>query len=73
MVLIRIITLEGLINNTQIKAKHIAGVSNVYSDLLSRLKYKQFRTTAKANKKYFKGQSAAIPHILTPMEKIWID
>ena len=55
MVLIRIITLKALTFNVKINANHIAGKLNLYSDYLSRLKYKEFWQLArKNNKKIFK-------------------
>ena len=72
MVLIRLMTLQGLIHNVQIKAKHVAGVLNRYSDLLSRMKYGQFRKLARMNKKKFNNKPAEIPEILYPMEKLWM-
>ena len=47
MVLIRIIVLKCLQENVKLHVRHVKGVLNTYSDLLSRLKYKQFRTKAR--------------------------
>ena len=72
MVLIRLIVLQGLFHNVKINARHISGKSNTYSDLLSRLKYKQFRQLARKEKKRFNNKPESIPQMIWPMEKIWL-
>ena len=49
MVLIRMMVLKMLSHNTRIKAKHVPGHLNKYSDLLSRHKYKLFWQLARKN------------------------
>ena len=71
MVLIRIIVLQGLTNNVHIKAKHIPGKQNIFSDQLSRLKYKQFWQTARAANRQFNRKPHTIPQSLD-MEEIWL-
>ena len=73
MVLIRIIVLQGLLHNVSINAKHVPGVSNCYSDYLSRLQYNKFRKLAREEKKYFKGRPSQIPEDLWPMDKLWLN
>ena len=46
MVLIRLIILQELTHNVKINAKHVRGKSNTFSDMLSRLKYREFRAEA---------------------------
>ena len=73
MILIRIIVLEGMLNNTKINAKHVTGETNIYADRLSRLNYKEFRNLARKNNKKFNNKCTPIPDILIPMEKIWLE
>ena len=72
MVLIRLLTLICMINNVKLTAKHIAGKLNKFSDLLSRLKYRQFRLLAKQEGLKFNGIATPIPVELWPMSKIWL-
>ena len=53
MVLLRIIVLEALTKNVKVSAKHVLGKNNTFSDLLSRLKYKQFWRLAKSSQETF--------------------
>ena len=72
MVLIRIIVLHSLTNNVNLNVKHIAGKSNIFSDLLSRMKYKQFWQHARKTGKKFDPKPKKIPSCLEDMEKLWI-
>ena len=71
MVLIRIIVLQAITQNVKINAKHIPGVLNIWADMLSRLKYREFWETARKMGRKF-GRTSPIPDILHPMEKIWL-
>ena len=72
MVLLRIITLLGLIHNLKITCKHVIGTTNRYADFLSRLEYKKFRQLARTEGKLFDKQSTPMPDLIWPMSKIWI-
>ena len=72
MTLLRIITLQGLINNVKISAAHVSGISNDLADKLSRLEYRQFRATARKMKKTFKGTPVPMPAEIWPIQNIWI-
>ena len=72
MVLIRIIVLLGLVHNVRISAKHVLGKNNQFSDLLSRLKYKEFKTLARQKKSTFKNRPTKLPEMLWPMDKLWL-
>ena len=72
MVLIRLLVLQGLLYNVKISAKHVLGKANTYSDLLSRHKYKQFRTLARKEGKKFDNKPTPIPEEIWPMNKIWL-
>ena len=69
MVLIRIITLNGLLHNVRINAQHVKGKANTISDHLSRLRIDSFR---KLTGNQFEEKPTAIPHHLWPMSKIWL-
>ena len=71
MLLIRIIVLKALTFNVKINAKHIAGVKNNFSDLLSRMQYHKFRTLARKIGRKFNGSPSPIPEELWPMSKVW--
>ena len=66
MELLRIITFQGLIHNVQITAKHVPGVQNNFADLMSRLKYKEFRKLSRETKTYFKGKPTQYQTICGP-------
>ena len=72
MVLIRIIVLKSLTSNVKVKAKHVPGKLNNFSDYLSRLKYKQFWNLAKKSARSFNHRSDNIPTELN-MEEIWLN
>ena len=67
MTLIRIITLQGLINNVRIFAKHISTRDNGVSDALSRLEMARFRKLGP----HMNDQPNPVPEILWPIEKYW--
>ena len=72
MVLIRIIVLHGLIHNVKITARHIEGKLNIYADLISRMKYSEFRKISRQNKIRFDGKPKEIPLQVWPVEKIYL-
>ena len=72
MVLIRIIVLQCLTNNVDLNVKHVRGKNNIFSDLLSRMKYKQFWQWARKTNKSFNKKPCPIPELLTDMEQIWL-
>ena len=72
MVLMRIIVLQGLIHNVKINAKYVSSKNNYYSDMLSRLKYKEFRKTARKENRKFNNKPDNIPELLWPMEDLWL-
>ena len=72
MVLLRLIVLQGLIHNTRIIVKHVPGVLNEFSDLLSRHKYKQFWQLARRRNKNFSKNPVTIPEEIWPISKIWL-
>ena len=70
MVLIREIVLHSIVCNARVFAAHVPTRANVYADLLSRLKYRQFREVSRRRKDYFRGRPDTIPVCLWPMEKV---
>ena len=70
MVLIRIIVLQGLMHNTKIMAKHVIGKTNIFSDSLSRLKYKDFRRIARQQGRKFDNKPTENPRLSIPNGKI---
>ena len=67
MVLLRIITLEGLIHNVKISAKYVNTKANGKSDALSRLDFDRFWKLAP----YMNDMPSQIPQEVWPIEKIW--
>ena len=72
MVLIRIIVLQCLTHNVSLHVKHVRGKSNTFSDLLSRMKYKQFWQVARKTGKSFNTKPTQIPEVLQDMEHLWL-
>ena len=72
MVLLRLIVLHGLTNNVNIKAKHIPGKQNLFSDFLSRMKYRQFWQLARKEGRKFNNSPTPIPSDLQ-MSELWIN
>ena len=72
MVLLRILILHALTNNVKVNAKHVPGKLNIYSDLLSRLKYKQFWLKARTEGRKFNNQPTLVPEMLS-MPELWIE
>ena len=73
MVLIRIMVLHCMLHNVQLSAKHVDGKLNVYADLISRMKYREFRRVAKRNNIKFAKNPTPMPAILWPIEKLWLN
>ena len=69
MYLLRLITLEGMIRNVRINAKHVGTKLNGKADALSRLDFKRFRKLDPNMNKLCSG----IPTELWPMHKVWLD
>ena len=69
MVLIRIIVMHSLINNVRIYARHISGVANVRSDLLSRKKFHKFWEMSGDT---FQTKPTKLPELIWPMHKVWL-
>ena len=69
MVLIRIITLQGLIHNVRIYAKFVSMKRNGIADSLSRLQFKRFRILAPHMEEFPED----IPQEVWPLQKIWIN
>ena len=72
MVLLRIVVLQAMIHNVDVKAEYITSESNIFADSLSRLRYDLFRKYARAHHRVFNKRPAEIPSRLTPMSDIWI-
>ena len=71
MMLLRIITLQGLIHNVKISAAHISGKRNRFPDLLSRLKYQEFLRLAAARGILFNRTQVGVSEKIWPMSKVW--
>ena len=70
MVLLRIVILYGILNNTIITAKHVSSANNKASDYLSRLKYRQFHLLTENT--YSLENRKEVPEFMWPMDKIWL-
>ena len=68
MVLLCIITLQGLIHNVKISAKHVASKRNSRADTISRRKFELFRRLSP----FADLHPQEIPMELWPLSKIWI-
>ena len=68
MVLLRLITLEGLVHNVKINARHVGTKANAKADALSRLDFKRFRGLDPN----MNMNPSSIPEQIWPIEqKIW--
>ena len=72
MTLIWLITLESLVNNIRIYAKHVRTSDNGWADVLSRGHYDKFLLLSQKLNKKFDKVGTDIPHILTDIESWWI-
>ena len=70
MVLLRIITLECLKNNTRIKAEYIESEKNILSDALSRMNFDRFWKNAPDDMEEY---PTSLPEAIWPMEKVWVN
>ena len=70
MVLIRLITLEGLIHNVCFSAKWVSTKQNEKADALSRLVLVHFRRVGGNVMNEFPSE---VPNVIWPISKIWID
>ena len=69
MVLIRLITLKGMIHNVRIFAKHVSTKDNGKADALSRLDFKRFWSLDPG----MDEKCTEIPRHLWPLDKIWVN
>ena len=70
MVLIRLMVLHCVKANVKLTARYVTSKNNKYADMLSRLKYKSFKTTAKQEGQKFNNRPQNIPEELLPMSKL---
>ena len=67
MMLIRLITLESLIQNVRVSAKHVSSEENGLTDSLSRHDFKRFRKLGPHMERY----PTPMPKELIPMSRVW--
>ena len=72
MFLLRLIMGKCLIYNVKLRVKHVTSQDNKFADLLSRLKYREFRKLARSSNKYFEGKCTELPQQIWPPQKVWI-
>ena len=72
MVLIRMIVTECLIHNVRVFASHVMSKANKLADLLSRMRFELFLQEANHLQIELDEHQTTVPHMLWPMEKIWI-
>ena len=70
MILIRLLVIECLRQNTKLKVKYVTSKNNKFADLLSRLKYAEFRRQAKLDGVILDSKPTPIPQILSPLSEI---
>ena len=73
MVLIRKLTLQGLIHNVRIFAQYMKSKDNYFSDALSRLDFPHFWRLSHQHDMCFEQQPTSIPEDLWPMDKLWME
>ena len=71
MVLLRIISLEGLKHNIRIKALHVKSKDNFLADSLSRFKFDEFFADVRRLERDLQPMPEFIPDALWPIQKIW--
>ena len=71
MVLIRMITLEGLRHNVRIHAKHVRSKENFLADSLSRLNFREFYKDVDRLGIVLDEEPESIPEELWPIQKLW--
>ena len=69
MMLIRLITIECLLHNVRITAKHVKSEENGLTDSLSRMDFKRFRRLGPHMEEY----PVHVPAELIPMSRLWIN
>ena len=72
MVLIRLITLEGLKHNVTIKAKYVESKKNGLADALSRGQQYRFWRLIKRKRKLMQKRPVDLPTDIWPLQKIWL-
>ena len=72
MVLIRLLVIECMKYNTKIIVEHVKGKLNIFADLLSRNKYKEFWAHVRATKTKFNNRPSIVSDRIWPMEKVWV-
>ena len=72
MVLIQHITLEGLIRNVCVFAKHVRTDLNGPSDALSHLQFQRFWRLTSEMGKVMEEHPKQLPTEIWPIEKIWL-
>ena len=72
MVLIRLITLEGLKHNVAIKAKHVRSKANDLSDALSRVQMFRFKRLLRRKRKIMQEKPVPLPGEIWPLAKVWL-
>ena len=77
MILIRLITLQGLVNNTRVFAKHVKTDENGMADALSRLQFQRFKKLCLEREEKegltMNLTADAVPECLLPDHKLWIN
>ena len=68
MALIRLLTVESIINNVRVFTKHVGTKANGKADALSRLDLPRFWKLAEDSMNY---DPSPIPNEIWPMRKIW--
>ena len=72
MVLLRIIVLECMIWNVKLSADHVRTADNKFADLLSRLKYKEFRCLARKQNIKFSRLNTELPSEMLPLSNLLV-
>ena len=70
MMLIRTITVESLVRNVRVFAKHLGTKDNGRADALSRMDFPRFWKLSEG--KNVHGSPTGIPQEIRPMDKLWI-
>ena len=72
MILIRMITMESLLQNTRVFAKHVRTEDNPGADALSRLNWSKFVNTMHKQDKEIDENETKVPEAIWPISKIWV-
>ena len=73
MVLLRFLILHCLCCNVKIVAWYVRSKDNLFPDLLSRLRYREFCDQSKLYNVKFNNRPCQLPDYLWPMDKIWLN